>query len=90
MFRQVGSHVVQKHGYKTAKMYRLKHGLDYKSGILPDDLRAIKAQHVRCNGTIKNLAKGEIYRFKKGDGRASKIVSSYFKYKRMNKNMGVK
>ena len=81
---KLGSHVIQSHGYKTAKEYRLEHGLDYKKGIIPESHRALLEDNVRENGTINNLEKGAKHRFVKGDGRASKIVTGHWKYKREN------
>ena len=66
-FRQIGSHVVQMHGYETAREYREEFGLDVKRGILPEDLRKKKAhQAIECGG-VKNLTKGTKYRFTKGN-----------------------
>lgn len=66
-FRQIGSHVVQTHKYESAREYREEYGLDVKKGILPEDYRQKKArQAIECGGA-KNLKKGSIYWFKKGD-----------------------
>lgn len=47
--------------------YKSEFGLDQGKGILPDDLKEIKKNHVFENGTVKNLEKGKETRFKKGD-----------------------
>lgn len=80
-FVKLGSHVILSHGYKSAKEYRIAHGLDYKRGIVPDWHRKILGENVRENGTIANLDKGAHQRFKKG-GRSSEIVSAYWEYRR--------
>jgi len=64
-YRQVGGHVWLRHKMK-AREYREKYGFDVKRGQLPEDLRELKAKHVVENGTIKNLKKGKINWFKKG------------------------
>jgi len=66
-FRQVGSHVVQTHGYESARDYREEYGFDVKKGQLPEDYRKLKAGHVFENGTINNLKVGKKYWFKKGE-----------------------
>jgi hypothetical protein len=68
-FRQVGTHIVQMHGC-TAREYRFEYGFDLKRGQLPEDLRALKADHTIANGTINNLKAGKKYWFKKGDKTA--------------------
>ena len=65
-YRQVGTHVWQTHGCTMAD-YKLEFGLDQGRGILPDDLKEIKKNHVFENGTVKNLKKGKKFWFKKGD-----------------------
>lgn len=69
-FRQVGTHVIQRHNYETARQYREDFGFDVKKGQLPDDYREIKREHVFDNGTVNNLKKGKKYWFKPGDERA--------------------
>lgn len=66
-FRQVGTHVVQTHKYESAREYREEYGFDVKRGQLPEDYRELKAQLAKEKGGIKNLKKGCIYWFKKGD-----------------------
>ena len=65
-YRQIGSHVVQAHGYKTAREYRRDFGFDLKKGQLPEDYRKEKAMLARTRGGIKNLKKGKKFWFKKG------------------------
>lgn len=64
-FRQVGSHIVERHGI-TAREYRKEFGFDVKRGQLPDDYRQLKAEQVFEGGGVKNLKKGKKFRFKKG------------------------
>lgn len=81
-FARVGSHVVQVHGYESAKEYRKAHGLDWKNGKTTciESHRKRMADLSKENGTMHNLEKGAIYRFKKG-GESSKIVKDYWKAK---------
>ena len=64
-YRQVSTHIVQRHEL-TAREYKEKYGLDVKRGILPIDLREIKADKTLKNGTVDNLKKGKKFWFKKG------------------------
>lgn len=64
-YRQVGSHIVNRH-QMLAKDYRYEYGFDVKRGQLPEDLRELKASQVFENGTVKNLKKGKVFWFKKG------------------------
>jgi hypothetical protein len=75
-FRQIGSHVVQVHGYSTAREYREEHGLDVKKGILPDDLKELYGTQALENGTVNNLKKGQKFWFKKNDPKAGKYERS--------------
>ena len=81
-FIKIGAHAVQKHGYDSARDYRLAHGLNPKRGITTEEHRARLEENARENGTINNLEKGAGFRFKKGDGRASGIVKNYQRYKK--------
>ncbi len=64
-YRQVGSHIVQRHKM-LAREYREKYGFDVKKGQLPDDLRALYGKQALENGTVKNVIEGgKKYRFKK-------------------------
>ncbi len=64
-FRRPLSHVWQKHEM-SAREYKSEYGLDLKKGIVTEDYREVMRQHVFENGTVNNLKKGDIYRFKKG------------------------
>lgn len=79
-FVQVGTHVVQVHGYESAREYRLDYGLDYKRGVVPSYYRKLKGEQAIENGTYKNLIKGSKFRFKKG-GRSGQEVKKYWRYK---------
>lgn len=64
-YRQVGTHIVQRHGI-SARKYREEFELEVKKGILPQDLRELKGRQALENGTVSNLEKGKVFRFKKG------------------------
>lgn len=64
-FRQVGSHIWQKHGI-TAREYREQFGFDVKKGQLPKDYRELKAEQAFEGGGVKNLERGKQFWFKKG------------------------
>jgi hypothetical protein len=66
-YRQVGSHVVQVHGFNSAREYRKCFGFDLKKGQLPEDYRKIKAKIAIERKAHLNLKTGEKYRFKKGE-----------------------
>lgn len=59
------SHVWQVHGI-DAREYKEAFGLDVKKGIATDDYKQRMREHVFENGTVNNLKKGAVYRFKKG------------------------
>jgi len=67
-YRQLGSHVVQRHEM-TAREYRIEFGYDKKTGksILSKDLHELYGRQALENKTYKNLESGRKYRFKKGD-----------------------
>ena len=62
---QVCGHVYQSHGM-TAREYKEKFGWDVKRGLIPEELREVRAKHTRENGTIENLKAGKKFWFKKG------------------------
>ena len=64
-YLQVCSHVWQSHEM-TARDYKKKYGWDVKRGLIPEELREVRARRTRENGTIKNLEAGKKYWFKKG------------------------
>ena len=82
-FLRVGSHVVQVHGYETARDYKLAHGLDWKTGkdTAAKEYRQHMAAKAKENGTEANLEAGAKYRFTKG-GRSGEIISNYWKFKK--------
>ena len=59
------SHVWQKHDM-TAREYKTEFGLDLKKGIATEEYKDRMRDHVFSNGTVDNLKRGEVYRFKKG------------------------
>lgn len=87
-FRQVGTHVVQVHGYIKARYYREDYGFDVKRGQLPEDYRKTKAEQVVENGTINNLVTGAPYRFKKG--KVPNYIRSAQTMERLKQNKRIK
>lgn len=73
---QLGSHVVQAHGYKSCREYREEMKLDVKRGVVPKWYRELKGEITINNGTYENLKAGSKYRFVKGDSRAGKYKRS--------------
>jgi len=74
-YRQVGSHIVQRHDM-TARQYREKFHLEVKKGILPPDLKALFGKQALENGTWKNLKVGKKFWFKKGQAGVGKYDRS--------------
>ena len=64
-YKQVGSHVVQVHNM-TAREYRELYKLEVKRGLTAPSYRKFKGKLALKNRTYKNLEKGKVYRFKKG------------------------
>jgi predicted nucleic acid-binding Zn ribbon protein len=67
---QIGTHVIQRHGYSSAREYKQAHGLDVKRGVVPNWYKEMKGEMVFDNGTVANLEAGAPYRFVPGDPRA--------------------
>ena len=84
-FRAVCHHAWQAHDVDEAE-YKKIAGLDHKKGLIPKDLKELKAEHVRDNGTINNLKKGVWNRFIPGDTRAGKYERSPQTMERLKKN----
>jgi hypothetical protein len=81
-YRQVGSHIAWRHEM-TCREYREFFDLERKRGILPPDLKELKARWVFENGTIKNLQAGKKFWFKKGDPRIGKYRRSHITMARL-------
>ena len=64
------------HGFKTAREYKEKYGLDVKKGLTVGAYQKLLRKQVFENGTIKNLQGGIPYRFTVKDVRAGKYVRS--------------
>lgn len=64
---QVGSHVVQRHGYRSARQYREDFNLEVKRGTVPEWYRKMKGELALKNKTYLNLKAGKKFQFKKGD-----------------------
>ena len=79
-------HIYQTHKM-TTKEYKKEFGLDTKKGILPEDLRKLKAKKVFENKTIENLKKGRKFWFKKGSKTAGKYPRSQQSIKRLTKQI---
>lgn len=75
-FKQVGSHVVQAHGFATARRYREAFGLDVKRGLTTGAYYLQKSNKVFENGTVDNLKAGAKYRFVKNDKKAGRYERS--------------
>ena len=83
-YRQVGSHISQAHGM-TAREYREEYGFDVKRGQLPEDLRELKGQQCKDNGTVNNLKAGKKVWFVKGDKKAGRYTRSIETMDRLKK-----
>lgn len=81
---QVGSHIVQKHGYNTCREYREDFGLEVKRGIVPKWYRKKKGDQALKNGTFENLKAGEKYWFKPNDKKAGKYKRSKITLERLS------
>jgi len=68
-FAQLGTHVIAKHGYLSARDYREAHQLELKRGLTKGGYRRLKSKQVKITGNICNLEAGARYRFVTGDGR---------------------
>jgi hypothetical protein len=73
---QVGSHIVQTHGFKTCREYREEMNLEVKRGIVPKWYRKLKGDTAIANKTFKNLIAGQKFWFKPGDKRAGNYERS--------------
>jgi hypothetical protein len=68
----------------SGREYREYFDLEVKRGILPPDLRELKAEYVKENGTIENLKTGKKYWFVKGDKRAGRYKRSHITMERLH------
>lgn len=82
-FHRVGSHVVQAHGYSTAREYYDEHGMAYKEGST-EAYRKKMCKITTQQDTWPNLNKGKPTRFKK-HGTHGLIVSRFWANRRMKK-----
>jgi len=85
-FRKVGAHIFMTHGI-TRLEYCEQFGLDRKRGLLTEIERKVLRDHIYSNGTINNLKKGEVYRYKKGDKRAGRYTRSKQTMDRLQKHI---
>ena len=69
----------------TAREYKEYFDLEVKKGMLSEELREIKAEHVRANGTIENLKKGKVNWFKKGQVGVGRYHRSHITLERSRK-----
>lgn len=69
---QLGTHVIQRHGFESAREYREHFELPLKRGIVPEWYREEKARASIEGGGAANLKIGKRYWYTKGDKRAIK------------------
>jgi hypothetical protein len=69
--------------------YKKMAGLDHKKGLIPEDLKELKAEHVRENGTIGNLKNGAVNWFVPGDKRAGRYKRSPQTVARLKKQFDI-
>lgn len=84
-YKQVGTHVVEEHGYITAREYREEHGFDVKRGQTRGEYRELKAKQVFETKTVNNLKRGKKYWFVKGDPKIGIYERSLETKKRLRK-----
>lgn len=67
-YKHLGSHIYHRHKI-TAKEYKIRFGLNINTALITDDVKAKKqrAFNERREHYLKNLKKGEKYRFQKGN-----------------------
>jgi hypothetical protein len=82
---QVGSHVVQRHRYKSARAYREHFKLEVKKGTVPAWYRKMKGELALKNKTYLNLKAGKKYQFKKGEKGVGLYKRSPITLARLNK-----
>jgi len=80
---QLGSHVVQRHGFESCREYRECFDLERKKGIVPAWYRKLKGDIAMENETYKNLKLGKKYWFEKGDPKAGKYKRSHITIERL-------
>jgi endogenous inhibitor of DNA gyrase (YacG/DUF329 family) len=73
---QLGTHVIQRHEYETAREFREDNGLDVKRGTVPEWYKELKGEIAMENDTVKNLKSGKKFWFKKHDPRAGQYKRS--------------
>ena len=73
---QIGTHVIQRHGFESAREYREQFELPLKRGIVPEWYRKEKAAASIEGGGSKNMERGKKFRYKRGDKRA-KLNTGY-------------
>ena len=71
MFKRVGSHVVQVHGYASALEYKHEHGLMAKETRTEEHSQLMRNKVT--NQSKENLKKGAETRFKSNDGHAEHV-----------------
>ena len=86
-YRQVGSHIVQRHRdqFSTCREYREHFDLEVKKGIIPENYRQVKAQGYYDNAqkVHRNLLSGRKFWFKKGDKKAGRYKRSHITMERL-------
>lgn len=69
MFRRVGSHVVQAHGYESTLEYRREHGLMARETRVDEHAAKMRSKVT----TLGNLGRGAERRYKKGGEHGEKV-----------------
>jgi endogenous inhibitor of DNA gyrase (YacG/DUF329 family) len=82
---QICTHVIQAHGYGSAREYKETYDLEVKKGVIPEWYRELKGEEALKNGTFKNLQAGERFRFKPGDPKAGLYHRSHITIDRIRK-----
>ena len=83
---QLGTHVIKRHEYETAREFREDYGLDIKKGTVPAWYREFKGKQALENKTWENLKVGEKFRFKKGDHKVGVYKRSKQTLERLSNN----
>jgi len=84
---QLCTHVIQVHGYESAREYKEHHDLETSKGVVPKWYTEEKGETAIENGTYKNLEKGAHRRFKKGDRSIGRYKRSHVTIEKFKKRM---
>lgn len=84
---QLGTHVIARHGFETARQYKEYFDLERKKGIIPLWYKELKGNLAKENGTYKNLKAGKKFRFKKGDPLVGRYKRSKTTIENLKRNL---